>query len=355
MIEIPLFYRDGPIFGFDLGYNSLKVMQIDTLRQPNRVVGYGFASFDPKLLSKGAVKDPEGIAKAAYELFTNHLVGTIDTKRVVAALPVAQTFVRVLSMPRVAKENLDAAVKVEVEQYLPVATDELYLDYELGEPVDKEQQEVLVVAAPKKIVDSYLTLFGLLGLELAALETTISASTRLVKHAEGTDLPTLMIDFGSVSTDLAIFDKTLRVTGAVAAGGDTITATIANKLGLSQKQAHIVKTRHGLSVGKHQQHISKAIEPMLENLVNEIKRMVRFYQERSGTNRKLEQVIIVGGGANMPGLAEFLTDKLRMATRTADPWLHLDFGRLQPPHQLEKTLYATAAGLALLDPRTIHR
>ncbi len=355
MINTPLFYRDEPIFGFDLGYNSLKVMEINTARQPNKVVGYGFASFDPKFVQKGVIKDPEGVAKAAHDLFTHNLVGQIDTKRVVTALPVAQTFVRVLTMPKVSKENLESAVMAEAEQYLPVATGELYFDFEVSDSEEKETQEVLVVAAPKKIVDSYLTLFSLLGLELAALETTISASTRLVRHAEGTDMPTLMIDFGSISTDLAIFDKTLRVTGAVADGGDTITATIASKLGLSAKQAHIVKTRHGLSAGKHQQHITKAIEPMLANLVNEIKRMVRFYQERSGTSSKLEQVIIVGGGANMPGLADFLTDRLRMATRTVDPWLHLDFGRLQPPHQLEKTLYATVAGLALLDPRSIHK
>ena len=86
-------------------------------------------------------------------------------------------------------------------------------------------------------------------------------------------------------------------------------------------------------------------------MVTEIKKMVRYYQERTGEDRKLEQVIILGGGANMPGLADYLTDKIRLPTRMCNPWLNLSFGDLQPPHELEKTLYATAAGLALIEPK----
>jgi len=66
-------------------------------------------------------------------------------------------------------------------------------------------------------------------------------------------------------------------------------------------------------------------------------------------------VIIIGGGANMPGMSDFITDKIRVPARTCNPWINLDFGDLQPPHQLEKTLYATAAGLALIDPERIYR
>ncbi len=352
-MNIPLFYRDEPLFGFDIGYNSLKVMEIDTSAPVSRVMGYGYANFDPMAIKNGIVVNPEAVAKEAYDLIAHHLVGSLDTRRIGVAIPVSRTYVRVLTVPHMAKEDLDEAVRVETEQYLPVAIDGLYLDYEIGSSLPDDQIEVLVVASPKAIVDSYVTLFDLLGLEVAVLETTISSSTRLVKHAERTDLPTLMIDFGTNSTDLSIFDRTLRVTGTITDGGDAITKIIGTKLGITPKQAQIVKTRHGLNAGKRQQQIITALEPVLDNLVEEVKRMVRFYQQRTGNKRKLEQVIIVGGGANLPGLADFLTDKIRIPTRTADPWLNLDFGKLQPPHQLEKTLYATAAGLALIQPREI--
>ncbi len=355
MAKVPLFYRDEPLFGFDIGYNSIKLMQIDRTSKSDRVVGYGFTTFEPKAIKNGVVVDPELVAKEVYDLITRHIVGSIDTRRVAAAVPVSKTFNRILTLPQMDRNDLDEAVRLEAEQYIPVGLDELYINYELTDSLKKDSMEVLVVAVPKSIVDSYMALFELLGLEVAMLETSISSSTRLVMHAEQTDLPTLIIDFGSISTDLSIFDTTLRVTGTIDEGGDGMTKSIAKDLNVTARQAQTIKSKHGLSVGKRQSQIRRSLEPSLDKMVGEVKRMVRFYQDRSDEKRKLEQVIILGGGANMPGLSDYLTDKIRIPTRTADPWINLDFGNLQPPHQMEKTVYATAAGLGLIKPKEISR
>ena len=154
-------------------------------------------------------------------------------------------------------------------------------------------------------------------------------------HAENTDVPTLIIDFGSKSTDLSIFDKVLRVTGTVGNGGDHMTDAIAKSLGVTKQQAHTIKTKYGIDASKKQKQVVEAVQPVLDKLVAEVKKMDRFYQDRSGTDKKIEQVIILGGGANMPGLADYITDKVRVATRMCNPWLNLSFGNIQPPHQLE--------------------
>lgn len=353
MAETPLFYVDKPVFGFDLGFNSIKVMQIDTSGKHHEVLGYGYTNFDSKAVKNGVIVDPEEIAKETYDLIDKRLIGTIDTKRVSAAIPASRSFNRVLSLPMMQKSDIREAIQLEAEQYIPIPPDELYIDFQVVEADKEKGMEVLIVAAPRDVVDSHVTLFDMLGLETAVLETSINASTRLVMHAERTDLPTLIIDFGSISTDLSIFDTVLRVTGTVGEGGDTLTKDIAKELNVTPRQAQVIKTKYGLSPGKRQKEIQKATEPMLNKMVAEIKKMVRFYQERSGDNKKLEQVIILGGGANMPGMAEYLTDKIRLPTRACDPWMNLSFGDLQPPHELEKTLYATASGLALVTPKEI--
>lgn len=350
MSEPSLFYLEKPVFGFDLGFNSIKLMQIDTSQKQHMVSGYGYGSFDNKAVRNGVIVDPEAIAKVVYKIITKDIVGTIDSRRIAASLPASRTFSRVLTLPAMAKSDMDEAVRLEAEQYIPVPADELYIDYEVAEQRAKES-EVLVVATPKKIVDSYLVLFDLLGLEPVLMETTISASTRLVMHAEDTDLPTLIVDFGSVSTDLSISDTVLRITGTVNEGGDTVSKGIAKKLGVTPRQAQTIKTKYGLGASKRQKDISTAVTPMLDKMVTEMKKMVRFYQERSETEKKLEQVIILGGGANMPGLADYLTDKIRIPTRVCNPWINLEFGKIQPPHLLEKTLYATASGLSLANPK----
>lgn len=193
----------------------------------------------------------------------------------------------------------------------------------------------------------------MLGLEVAAIETTISASSRLVAHSERETSPTILIDFGSVSVDITIFDKQLVVTGTVAGGGDTFTELIAKKLDVSHQVAHTVKTKYGLGVSKKQKDIQEALEPILSSLAKEVKKMLRYYEDRGSTKQKINQVITMGGGANMPGLSEYITNELRLPARMCDPWNHLDFGKLQPPNELEKSMYITAAGLALIKPKDI--
>ncbi len=356
MIDSPIFYRDQPVFGFDIGFNSVKIIQLDPVGSKREVTGYGVVGFNPKAVDNGVIIDPEIIAREVYGLVSKDMIGEITTKRVAATIPVSRSFNRVLTLPKMASNEVADAIRLEAEQYIPIPLDELYIDFQVAETnKDSDDMEVLVVAAPKNIVDSYITLFDLLGLEMSVVETSINASTRLVMHSEQTSVPTLIIDFGSISTDLSIFDSVLRVTGTVAEGGDTITQSMADSLGVTPRQAQTIKTKYGLNTSKRQADIRRTLEPLLDKMVNEIKKMVRFYQERSGQDRKLEQVIILGGGANMPGLSDYLTDKIRIPTRMCNPWINIDFGTLQPPHEQEKTVYATAAGLALINQREIGR
>lgn len=81
--------------------------------------------------------------------------------------------------------------------------------------------------------------------------------------------------------------------------------------------------------------------------------MIRYYEERSASKSKIGQVITMGGGANMPGLSEHLTEALRMPVRLCDPWGSLDFSKLQPPSSVEKSMYVTVGGLSLIQPEEL--
>ena len=172
-------------------------------------------------------------------------------------------------------------------------------------------------------------------------------------HSDNSDVPTVLIDFGSMSNDITVFDKTLVVTSTVPGGGDSFTNLISAKLGVSEHEAHIIKTKYGLGASKKQKQIVEAVTPILEQLLKEVRRMIRYYEERSGTKHKINQVVTMGGGANMPGLSEYMTDQLRLPVRMIDAWQHLEYSDLQPPAHAEKSMYVTVAGLALVRPEDI--
>ncbi len=188
---------------------------------------------------------------------------------------------------------------------------------------------------------------------MAAIEITTASAGRLFTQSERSDVPSVLIDLGSIASDITIYDKNLVVTGTVPGGGDKFTEAIAKKLNITHDEAHIVKTKYGLGLSKKQKEITAALSPMLDEMIKEIKRMIRYYEERSGSEQQIGQVITMGGGANMPGLSEHMTDLLRLPVRMCDPWQHLDFDHISPPNNVEKSMYVTVAGLALVTSKEI--
>ena len=349
-----LFYKDKPLFGLDIGFNTIKVMQIEDDMRGKSIVGYGVANFDPSAIKDGVIFEYEVLAKAALELFEKNIIGSITTHRVAATIPASRAYSRVMTVPaKLSKKELDDAVRFEAEQYIPIPIDELYIDY-IGASVLGENREVLVVAVPKKIVDSYMKFFELIGLDLCALETTISAASRIISVAENSsDIPTILIDLGSLSVDLTVFDKNLVVNGTIPGGGDDFSNRIAEKLSIDKAEANTLKTKYGLGVSKKQPEIREALKPQLDSLIKEIRRVVRYYEERTEGKSTIGQIITMGGGANMPGLVDYLTDNLRIPTRMCNFWGEFDLHKLQPPHEAERTLYVTAAGAAIIKPEEI--
>lgn len=352
MNEQALFFKDKPLFGLDVGISSLKVMQLYADGSHQKVSGYGAVMFDPTAIQDGIIVDLEAIAAAAHGLFSHDMVGNITTRRAVMSVPASRSYNRNVRLPKLVDKELQSAVQAEVEQYVPVPTSDLYVDHSIIKE-DADGIDVLIVAVPKKIIDSYTQLAQILNLELVAIETTIAASGRLFMQAENSDSPTVLIDFGTLAADLTIFDGGLVVTGTVPGGGDDFTKLIASRLKVTEQEAHIIKTKYGLGVSKKQKEITEGLTPVLQQMIKEIRRMIRYYEERSGTERKIAQVVTMGGGANMPGLSEYLTNTLRLPVRMCDPWQNLDFSRLQPPNAVEKSMYVTVAGLALTPPKEL--
>lgn len=361
-MSIPLFYKKKLVLGFDIGHSTIKVVQFAShAKKGLSIQGYGFNTFSPKAIENGIIVQPDEVAQAAYSLLTKEVIGGLSTNRIITSIPVAKTYTRVLTLPASNEKDLDEAVRLEVEQYVPVPIDDLYIDYEIThrETSDKaDELEILMVATPKTIVDSYMTVFEMLDLEVAAIETSLSASVRGVKNSfpeevkvkSKNDSPAganLLIDLGAKSSDLSIFDNTIRVTGTIESGGDAITKGIAQSLKITERQAHSLKSRHGLNEGKYKKNIVKASEPVLKDLIREIRKLKRYYEGRASDGGELDRLIILGGGANLPGLTDFLEKETGIKTDVCNTWNNIGFNKLQEPHQLETTMYTTAVGLAL--------
>lgn len=347
------FYKDKPLFGLDIGFNSIKIMQLHLESGRYNVIGYAIGGFNSEAVKDGIIVDHEHLAQAITDIFKNNINGEITTKRVAVSIPATRTFTHTINLPPLKDKELNEAVMLESEQSIPVPITDLYIDYEIIKRTE-QNLDIQIVAVPRKIVESYLNLMKILGLEPVMFDSSIKAAGRLFsRQEENSDIPAVLIDFGSISADIAIQDKTSIITGTIPAGSDIFTTLIEQGLKVTHEEALLIKTKYGISKSKKQNQIIEILKPELNQIIREIRRVIRYYEERTNDESKVGQIITMGGGASLPGLSAYLTDVLRLPVRTSEPWQNFNLKNIKAPTQNEKTVYVTVAGLCMIKPSEI--
>jgi type IV pilus assembly protein PilM len=348
-MRVPLVYQEKPMFGFDLGTRTAKMIQLKANKHGLEVVGYGYVNFPEDSITEGIIVDPDVIAKAMRPLLKQMSFGKITAQRVATALPVSKVFTRVLDLPPMDAADLAQAVHLEAEQYIPVPLPDLYIDYEVIE-TGGEKNEVLMVAAPRAIVDSYIKLFDLMDLEVAMVDSSLSAATRAIVASTQMDKPTLVADIGSTSIDLTVHDKVIRLTNTIPLGGDTLTNTLVKDLGIKPEQANEVKYKFGLGPSGLQPKVVASLGVPLKKMCDEMRKVIKFYENRGAGDRKISNIIVGGGSASMPGFLEYMAAEISLPVTVADPWAGLVIPKnVHKVSKYDAPMYTTAIGLARLE------
>jgi type IV pilus assembly protein PilM len=346
-----LFYKDKPVIGLDISQTGIKVMAIDPKKWS--VLGYGSIDLDPAKVQDSLDSDDTYLSENITSLIGEKLIGELPSNHVIIGIPTSRTFSRMFTVPTKAEKTLADAVEIEVDQYIPIPMSSLYVDYEIIER-NKENLTVIMSAVPKVLVDSCMAACLAANLRPIMIEPGINSVARVLETTEEGHLPTLIVDIGPAGTDIAVLDGgAIRVSGGVGIGGNTFTLDIAKKLNVALENAHQLKVLNGLSAGPRQAKINSALGPSLQRIITEVRKVIRYYNERLNDDRKIEQVLVVGGGSNVPGIGDYFTNELVMAARVASPWQKLDFGKLPQPSKQFRPRYITVAGLASVNQKEV--
>lgn len=168
-----------------------------------------------------------------------------------------------------------------------------------------------------------------------------------------------VIDIGGATTGVAVFEEgDLQFVGVVPKGGVNITNDLAIVLKTDPEVAEKVKIQHasalvrdtneGVSV-KHGEEIlnfqTKEIDEIVEARLEDIFEAVNRELTKAGRAGRLPSgVVITGGTANLPGIAEYAKTQLGVAARVGTP---SGFGGVAD--DIDKPQFAAAVGLMLID------
>lgn len=332
-----LFSKHKSIVGVDIGTGFIKIAQISHGQQ-NILDTYGIVnaavSFD---------NNPSQTAVLAAADILKRLISEarVTAKQCVVSLPNNAVFSSIVDMPDMPETELESAIQFEAKKYVPLPLTEVILSWSVvSKHPEGGKQKVLLIAVPKQIQENYIQLFGLTGLELSIIEIEALALIRSLSQQPLQN--SVIIDIGARNTGLNVFvDGVLQLTRNLNIGGDTITDTIAKTLNISKARAEQFKKDFGLSDAGF---IPEAVKPVMATIKNEVKQLVSVYATRSVP---IQKIVIVGGGAQLPGIVEFFND-LGVPVSFGDPLAGLSFNteaaKVMDRYKLQLPI---AVGLAL--------
>ncbi len=332
--------------GIDIGTKTVKVVELAKDGDKLSLAGAGVIGYSGPDVSH--IQDEKGLAELAGIIKKLFADAKIRSKQVSVAIPESQVFTRAINFPLLTDQEISSAVKWEAEQYIPFPVQEAIIQHQIVERRETGTPPgvlVLLVASPRALVEKYVKLLTMAGLEVVGVETELLALSRALAPANQT---VIIADFGASSTDMAITrNGQLVFSRSIPTGGEAFSRAVAQTLGVNPAQAEEYKKTYGFETDKLEGKVGAAIDPVFRIVSEEIKKSISFYQsEEKGESPSA--VILTGGTSGLPNAVSKLTKALGIEVSIGNP-----FARIATDPAIAKTLasyaplYPIAVGLAM--------
>lgn len=272
------------------------------------------------------------IRVAVSELAEKLKIGKTKIKYAISGQAV---FTRFIKIPPIDDENIEELVKFEAQQHVPFPIDDVIWDWQLLESGSGEKEVALVA-----IKGDALNEINDVILEAGQSTDEVDASPMALYNALRYNYPdleetTLLIDIGAKTCNLIYLEGKRMFTRSVAVGGASITTAIAKEYGVSFAEAESQKCSNGM-VALNTTHTSQmdestaSLATMIRNALGklpaEIARTTNYFRSQHG-GKAPKKILLAGGGANLPYIADFFQDKLRLPIDFFNPLKRISVGK----------------------------
>jgi len=340
--------NDECYFGVDFSGSSLRLLQLENDGGEFRVVGWSQKKMPRGVIDQGIIVKRDDFVDIFREAVDN-VKGEFTSSNIMLTIPEEKVFTRVISVPFSDEDKtLEETIKWETESSIPVATSDIYYDWQILDK-HKDKTDVLVMAATKEVIDNYLDIFDSLNLKIVALEPeSLSMARSLIK--KGSQDYSLLIDIGNDSSNFAVCKNDLPVfTANSSISGRMMTNMVVKELGVSFEKAESYKIKKGLDTKNVKEF--DIFEPILISFIQEIDKTIEFLQGNlflDEKDKKITRIVLCGGGSNLKGLGSYLSVKLKQSVTQSNPWVNFNFTKNIPPISKQNSQsFAPVIGLTL--------
>ena len=297
--------------GIDFDAHSIKMVQLERVDDSWRVVAAPRRPLPDDLPAEGDERY-QALATLLGEMIEE---AKFAGRKVVATLPATAIQCKNLRMPVMPADELKGAVQWKAADRLHPDVDSFHIEFlDAGEVRQGEdvRKEIIVLAAPKRVIHDHPVMLKASGLQPVAIDAVPGALARIA-HIQGfggsNDEAHVLIDLGASSTKVVIcrgggvvFFKLIDI------GGLRFDQVVAKQLKLSPAEAAEARrgvAQDGADLEETGRAVADAFWETIQELAREISLCLRYY---SVTFRgpHPDTVTLVGGEASQPHLADLL-------------------------------------------------
>ncbi|MCJ8502076.1 type IV pilus biogenesis protein PilM [Desulfatitalea alkaliphila] len=308
------------LVGLDIGSKTIKAAEVIDGKKGYTLSKFGLADIPAGMIEDGAIKDPEGVAETIRGLFKTY---GIKNHRVALSIGGYSVIVKKISVQTASEEQLQDTIQFEAEQYIPFDINDVNLDFQiLGENENNpNQMNVLLVAAKKEMVNDYVHLAEMAGLEPRVIDVDAFALQNVfeINYEPTPDENVALIDIGASKTSLNILKGDVSVfMRDVSLGCGQINQKIAAMVDCSLEEAEAIKFGDGgdrISA----EDLSDIISSVVTDWCTEIRRALDFFYS-TYPDDQIKKIVLGGGGGNIQELRQLLAVETSAEVQTINPF-----------------------------------
>jgi type IV pilus assembly protein PilM len=292
-------------WGIDISRTSVKAVRLELRKDGAVLTRLATASY------RGGGEEQIDEAGLREALTSVRKEGRIGGEPVAVTLASHSTFNRLLRLPPVPEEQVAEIVRYEAQSQIPFPLEEVYWGHHVvvREYGPGEEREVILLAAKREVVESFLKMLEPVGLNFEVVQFAPVALYNFLVYDQEIGAGTIVLDVGAENTDLVLVDHGKFWIRNIPITGNQFTKAIAAGLKVKMSDAEKLK-RHP---GKYQTKVYGVLRGPYQELTSEIHRSLGYY--KSSVNRTLvfQNVLLLGNGSKAAEFKRFLNQALGIA------------------------------------------
>ncbi|MGO4592876.1 type IV pilus assembly protein PilM [Leifsonia sp. 2TAF2] len=339
------------IVGIDFGSTSIRAVELGDPQKPRpTLLRHAEVPLPDGAASRGEVLEPNTVAASLRRLWQQ---GDFTSKEVVLGMGNQRVLARELTVPRMSQTRIRESLPFHVQDMLPVPVADALLDfYPISEETGDSGPVVngLLVAAVKEAVLNNVKATTLAGLTAVDVDLLPFAVARSLVTRAGRTGTVALVDIGANTTSVVILtDDVPQFVRIIPAGGAELTQALCAGLEVNAGEAERIKATVGLArqVSSHEeQQAVEIIYRVTGELLTSLRNTISYFVNTRPTT-PVGDIVLTGGGAQLAGLADALSEMTRLPAVLGDPFHGVGLSRRLDAQILRQKTPTLAAAIGL--------